>query len=310
MTIARDILGTIRRILRPYVRGYIYIHDRFRQRTISWKMRFDPSGVTFSRTEGRARISNQLFQHGARTAVILGIGASNLANEGDPFGAYDAGAGVYNFNFLDGRCYAAKDPLLGASMDRSNLLTRLGRRIVATGDYDQVLLVPIAHGGTYIREWVPGGRMYPRLDRAIKKLRRAKIDSTHILWQQGEAEANQECTDRDGMSWALNFSKVVEAIRSKGFAAPIYVARSTVCHGNPCDIIRKAQLAVIRPEHGIFAGPDLDTIGMDQRWDGCHFSGHGMDIAAELWYGAIEASRDFIPLRASIGMSCDQGQQN
>jgi hypothetical protein len=277
----------IRNILRPYVRQFFATRDRYHQKIVRWKTRFDPSGSTFRESKGRTEVSCRVFQDDSRTAVILAMGASNIANEGDPKGCYVPTTGVYNFNFLDGRCYIAKDPLLGASLDRSNLLTRLGDRIVLSGSYDRVLLIPIAHGGTFIEEWAPGGRMHARLRRTIKLLGRARIKLTHILWQQGEAEANRECADPDGILWVLNFSKIAHAIRAKGINAPIYVARCTVCHGSPCDIIRKAQADVIQPNQGIFAGPDLDTIGNDQRWDGCHFSGHGMDIAADLWYAAI-----------------------
>ena len=104
-----------------------------------------------------------------------------------PMLLYQAKSSVYNFNFFDGKVYAAKDPLLGSSHDRSNLMTRLGDLLVERGNYQTVLLVPIAHGGTFISEWSPAGRMFPRIRATIERLRSQQTRITHILWQQGEA---------------------------------------------------------------------------------------------------------------------------
>ncbi|MFZ3359312.1 MAG: hypothetical protein WA177_11165, partial [Xanthobacteraceae bacterium] len=88
--------------------------------------RFDPFHLSFRRTAGRRVVSEALFSASSNTAVILGLGQSNIANEGDAGALYEPKGEVCNFNFFDGKCYAAKDPLLGASLDRSNVLTRLG----------------------------------------------------------------------------------------------------------------------------------------------------------------------------------------
>jgi Carbohydrate esterase, sialic acid-specific acetylesterase len=280
-----------RNLLRPLVHRFFAVHAHYHQIYLQWAMRLDPSGVTFTTIDRKTEVPHHIFQGSqSDTAVILAIGASNIANEGDPGGLFAPVRGVYNFNFLNGRCYVAKDPLLGATMDRSNVLTRVGDRLVASGLYDRVLLVPIACGGTFISEWAPGGRMHPRIRKALWTLRRAGIRSTHILWQQGEAEANQPCTEPDGSLWSANFTKIASAIRSHGVDAPIYVAQSTICRGERSELIRNAQRAVVRPDDGVFSGPDLDLIGVDRRWDGCHFSVSGMESAADLWLEAVMAS--------------------
>ena len=115
----------------------------------------DPLHLSFRRTAGRRAVSGVGSSAASGNAVILGLGQSNIANECDPTALYEAKGGVYNFNFFDGKVYAAKDPLLGSSHDRSNLMTRLGDLLVERGNYQSVLLVPIAHGGTFISEWSP-----------------------------------------------------------------------------------------------------------------------------------------------------------
>ena len=209
---------------------------------------FDPYGISFQNTATRVAVSETLFSAGPDTAVILGVGQSNIANEGDESELYEPTSGVYNFNFFDARCYVAKDPLLGASRNRSNVLTRLGDLLVARRHYQRVLLVPIAHGGTYARDWSPGGKMFPRLQRTLALLRQQDIKITDVLWQQGESEAAQDPTESIG--WGRHFMAMVAAIRQADVDAPIYVAQSTICRNEPSEPIRSAQRrVVVRPRN-------------------------------------------------------------
>jgi hypothetical protein len=270
-----------RRILRPVWRLVLPLYLL----VIKYTRRLDPGSVTFRDTTSRKCVDESLFIANSRLAVILAIGASNIANEGDPDGMFVPLQGVHNFNFIDGRCYVAKDPLLGATRDRSNLLTRLGDLLVRRGIYDHVLLVPIAYGGTFAAEWAPRGRMHPRLQRALKMLAGHRIALTHVLWQEGEAEA--AVRDADPKIWIVHFNAVVDTIRAAAPDTPIYVAQCTICRNAPNDVIRITQRTVVDPRRKIFAGPDLDIIGMEDRWDECHFSTTGLDRAAELWLTAI-----------------------
>lgn len=243
--------------------------------------RYDPLHLSFRTTSGRRTVSEAMFSASPTTAVILGVGQSNIANECDASGLYRPKGEVYNFNFFDGKCYEASDPLLGASINRSNVLTRLGDLLLERGQYRRVLLAPIAHGGTYAREWAPGGRMFPRLEWTLERLKECKINITHILWQQGESEA--ALSDPKPDEWVRHFMAMVGAIRAAGAAAPIYVAQCTICRNDPNEQIRQAQRRVVDPDAGILAGPDLDLVGRDERFDGCHFSAAGLQHAAALW---------------------------
>jgi hypothetical protein len=247
--------------------------------------RFDPLHLSFRRTAGRRRVDGALFAADQTTAVILGIGQSNIANEGEASARYAPAGEVYNFNFFDGKCYAAKDPLLGASIDRSNVLTRLGELLVQRRDYARVLLVPIAHGGTFASEWAPAGRMFPRVQWTLQRLQERGIQITHILWQQGEAEAAASRPDPE--EWMRAFMAMAGAIRTAGAEAPIYVAQCTVCRNEPNAAIRLAQSKVVDPAAKILPGPDIDLVGPGERYDGCHMSAAGLRHAAELWYGAL-----------------------
>ena len=222
----------------------------------------DPTHLSFRKVSGRAVVSPTLFSASPATAVILAIGQSNIANE----------------------C----DPLLGASVDRSNVLTRVGELLVKRGRYRRILLVPIAHGGTFAREWAPGGRMFPRLEWTLKRLKERNIAITHIAWQQGESEAAEP--DPKPHEWVSHLRTIIDAIRAAGANAPIYVAQSTICRSDPNPKIREAQRQLVDPAAGILPGPDLDLIGLGERYDGCHFSRAGLDRAAALWCDALCAA--------------------
>ena len=247
--------------------------------------RYDPLHLSFRRTAGRSVVTDALFSPSSANAIILGIGQSNIANECEANALHEPNGDVYNFNFFDGKCYAAKDPLLGASINRSNVMTRLGSLLVERRNYQHVLLVPIAHGGTYARDWAPSGRMFPRLDWTLERLRERQIKITHIVWQQGEAEAAERDPNPD--EWVRHFMAMAAAIRAAGADAPIYVAQCTICYNDPNEQIRRAQRRVVDPAAGILPGPDIDLIGRDERYDGCHLSAAGLRHAAELWYGAL-----------------------
>jgi hypothetical protein len=276
------------RPLRPYlwflVPAYEYVLREAR--------RLDPGLKTCRDVAGRERVDHRQFRTDPRLAVILALGASNIANEGDPNGLFVPEHGVFNFNFFDGRCYAARDPLLGATLERSNPLTRLADLLVRRGIYDRVLLVPIAHGGTYAAEWSPAGRMHPRLRRALKMLRRRKIAVTHALWQEGEAEAGTPGSDPK--AWVTHVQAVAGTIRAATPESAFYVAQCTVCRNAPNELIRAAQRAAADPARRIFAGPDLDVIGIEDRWDQCHFSVRGLERAAELWFAALTRAKPWI----------------
>ena len=250
----------------------------------------DPYRISFRDAARRLAVNEIMFSAAPDIAVILGVGQSNIANEGDAGGLCEPGNGVYNFNFFDAKCYVAKDPLLGASKNRSNVLTRLGDMLVARRHYQRVLLVPIAHGGTYATDWSPGGKMFPRLRRTLALLRQQDIKITHVLWQQGESEAAQDPAEPD--AWVRHFMAMVAAIRQAGVDAPIYVAQCTICRNEPSEPIRSAQRRVVVPALGILAGPDIDLIGLEDRYDGCHFSTAGLRRAAQMWSDALAADSD------------------
>jgi hypothetical protein len=222
------------------------------------------------------------------TAVILAFGQSNAANEGE--GAYEPRQNVHVFNMFDMNFYRAADPLPGASGFGGSMWGRLGDRLIEAGKYKSVLFVPIAFGGTYIKDWAPGGQCYRRLRFALTRLERAGTDVDALCWHQGEADANHTKLSAD--EYKRYFLKMVRGIRIVGVRAPIYIAIASLCenaahpHQNR-EQIRLAQKELVSLPDRLMAGPDTDRFDGEHRRDGCHFSKSGLDLAARAWFDSL-----------------------
>lgn len=231
--------------------------------------------------------------------IFLVLGQSNAGNHGSV--GHASVRDVYSFDFMRVESYRASDPLPGASGDGGSIWTRLGDRLIAEGVYRRVLFVPVAFGGTYIADWAPGGSMHPRLQLALARLRNALasrvLGFSGVLWQQGEADANH--TDMLAETYQAYFHHIVADLRENGVFAPVFVARSTLCeagaHPNQNhQAIRDAQAGLVNPAGGILLGPDTDTVGAEDRSDGCHLSERGLQRCADLWFDVIAANRPLL----------------
>jgi hypothetical protein len=228
--------------------------------------------------------------------VFLCLGQSNAGNHGDT--PYAARREVYCLDFLRMRCFAASDPLPGSSGTGGSVWSRLGDLLIENGVFQRVLFVPLAFGGTFITDWIPGGSMHRRTALALGRLRR-ELNSTllsfsAVLWQQGEAEANHAEITSD--AYRLHFYDIVADLREQGVFAPMFVTQSTICEAglHPFQnhrAIREAQSALPDASGGIFAGPDTDVIGPDGRYDGCHFSARGLEQCSRLWSEVLASQR-------------------
>jgi len=230
------------------------------------------------------------------TGVFLVMGQSNAANHGS--GSYAARENVYSFDFLRLQAYRAEDPLPGASGSGGCVWTRLGDRLIAEGLYRQVLFVPVAFGGTFAADWVPGGAMNVRTRLALSRLRNALgshlLNFSAVLWQQGEAEANH--TQMPATEYQSLVHEIAADLRENGVFAPVFVALSTLCEGGEHPnknhaAIRAAQADLANAMNGFLRGPDTDTIGSNDRFDGCHLSEAGLQRCADLWFQTIAAKR-------------------
>jgi lysophospholipase L1-like esterase len=226
---------------------------------------------------------------GNRTMVALVFGQSHAANVVKERFVGD----IRVFNYFEGHCYGAADPLLGTDHGGGNLWTLVGNELVQQRQFDAVVLVTIAVSGSYIGQWAPGGRLHAHLMAAVNSIG-PNLAFTHVFVQQGESDL-MAGTPAEG--YFARFAKVIASLRQNGISVPIFVAiESGYCDGaatppNPDNPIVLAQRRLIAAHEGVFFGPDMDAElkSASDRHDGCHMSGTGARKLARLWTGAIAA---------------------
>lgn len=255
-----------------------------------------PGEHVFLDTEGREEVSCWGIAHDA--AVILLMGQSNAANyAGTPYKPVQP---VFNFNWANGRCYRAQDPLLGATGTGGSVWSRLGDALIESGRFKEVLLIPIAVGGSSVRDWAGEKGPAARAVRAAHELERYGLKITHVLWHQGEAdyEMHKEVYER-------LFVRMTEYIRSNGVDAPVFVATTSICNNYGSDQVREAQQELPFRLANVYAGPDTDAIDsiFDRADNLCHFSDRGVALHARLWLDTLlrheKARNDQVaPIRA------------
>lgn len=229
-------------------------------------------------------------------AVFLVLGQSNAANHGDT--RYAVQEAVYSLDFLRMACYRADDPLPGASGSGGSVWSRLGDRLIKAKLFRRVLFVPLAFGGTFIADWTPQHNYHRRTALALSRLRKQlgvdRMPFSAVFWKQGEAEAN--VTEMPAEQYKAHFHEIVRDLRANGVVSPVFVARATLCevNENPFknrEAIRAAQASLPDARAGIFAGPDVDRIGFDQRYDRCHLANDGLAACCELWFDVLSQHR-------------------
>ena len=223
----------------------------------------------------------------AETAVLLLAGQSNAANfQGQRY----QGEGGHVINLFDGRCYLAASPLLGAGGRFGESWTLLGNRLVAAGLYRTVILIPVAIGGSAIRQWAAGGALNRMLLAVLRQVA-PRYRITAILWQQGAADF---ALGTSGPRYAADLRSLLASLRAAGVTAPFYLCRASFQLGaawSPDNPVALAQAALV-DGRSIRAGPDTDRdITAFDRYDGLHFSASGEEKFAAAWLALLRAQK-------------------
>ncbi|HYZ49150.1 MAG TPA: sialate O-acetylesterase [Sphingomonas sp.] len=200
--------------------------------------------------------------------VVLIAGQSNAASHGESKGKFTPNV----VNYYQGKCYAARDPLLGATGRNGSVWSRLAWR-------GPVVLAPVAIGQTRLSSWAPGGRLWPRITESIDELESLGLPVNYVIWHQGEADA-EEATDPVVYRQALE--RLIRSIKARAKTATVIVSPGTYCLGLSSPAIVAAQRAGAR-DAGALIGPETDLLGSAYRHDGCHFNNAGLEAVARMW---------------------------
>ncbi len=241
--------------------------------------------------------------------VFLVAGQSNAANHGSEPQKPKSNRIVR----YDGKSWAlALDPQKGASGSGGSFLPALADALEAKF-HVPVGLIPIAAGGTSVREWLPEGEVFEQQTTTGKGVTQTssgqwtsdgklfatlvnRLDQlgSHglraILWHQGESDAGQaregHPADRQisGEQYTRFMETLVRASRARaGWHLPWFTAQTT--YHSPQDSadteFREAQSKLWQTGVSL-EGPDTDALVGEHRSQ-IHFSGLGLQKHGQLW---------------------------
>jgi hypothetical protein len=224
------------------------------------------------------------------TAVLLVIGQSNAANyQGQRHQSPDDRV----VNFAGGHCYRAASPLLGADSQFGEMWTLLGTKVVQSGLYRTVILIPVAVGGTPVRRWAAGGDLHATMVAAIQEAL-AHYTITGVLWVQGETDL---ALGTPQSQYRSNLKSVIDTIRALGVRAPVFITRCSIggenwSENNP---VARGQASLADGEHAIFDGPNTDhDVTVFDRYDGSHFSASGQEKYTDALMSLLREHRGIV----------------
>lgn len=220
------------------------------------------------------------------TAVILAFGQSNSANAADTLADYSNERRI--LNYYAGRCYLASSPLLGATYTGGEFLTTMSVRLLETGRYSQIILVPAGVGNSAIAAWQAGGPLNSMLMDLIENLL-VDYPVTHLVWHQGESDDRRKT---ETWRYVDHFESMLQSIKDAGVDAPAFIALASKCGPEPIDVdssvrLAQAQLAGNHPDIHLAIDSDFELEFDDRAEDQCHLSGTGVLKVAAGYAAAI-----------------------
>lgn len=224
-----------------------------------------------------------------RTAVLAIFGGSNAGNYTGQRVASQSGGHV--LNYLDGKCYPASSPLLGADNTMGEYWTTLGDMLIAGGLYDNVVISVTAVGSSVAADWAPGGRLAPLIRHTLADLQKT-YRPTRVIWDMGEDDALQA---HDPKKFVADYARIIRSIRRDGVDAPVYTTLATKCMPDdypwsPDNPIALAEKKLPGEIAGLTLGVDRDALmkTLDRR-DDCHLGGTGAAKNAQAWFERFRA---------------------
>ncbi|MBN8247156.1 MAG: hypothetical protein J0L84_06900 [Verrucomicrobia bacterium] len=270
-------------------------------------------GLTVRLRSPEGEVSRVEVSHVGVGEVFLVAGQSNAANHGEGLQRPASGR-VASFDGREWRL--AVDPQAGASGTGGSFLPSFGDALVERFGLP-VGLIPIASGGTSVREWLPRGVRFTNPPTVLQRVRQvgpgewesdgalyevlaARLREAGdrgiraVLWHQGESDAHQKDPTRTltGTRYREFLERVIRDSRgAAGWSVPWFVAQAS--YHTPDDPgsedIRSAQRS-LAADGVALAGPDTDALTgayRDQGGQGVHFSALGLKEHGRQWAEAV-----------------------
>lgn len=220
-----------------------------------------------------------------KSMVVFAFGQSNAANSGGE--RFKAKSDAVT-NFWDGKFYRAQDPLLGATGINGTPWLRMADMLIEKGIADKVVIHSAGVGSSSIVDWQKGGRLYEMLETRLRAVP-SGMPITHFLWHQGESD-NPKLNPGGFGRYEAGMHEVIALTKKYFPRSHFYIALATKRREADTSPELHALQQRLAASPGVSLGPDTDLIDGDDRFDGTHLSGRGLERHAAAWVQAIEAS--------------------
>ena len=213
--------------------------------------------------------------------TIATFGQSNSANSMTEKSDVEITSNLYQYDWKSQSCYLYKEPLLGASGTKGNVITYTAIKM-ANNSSKPIVIIPFGVGGTSVLNWAYGDLSHQHTI-VMKRVKESGLSPRIFLWHQGESDSN---LPEDAYYNALR--KIVESTFKSFPQSSFGIALASRCIHKPSNPVRSAQTRISQDLPNAFISADSDKItGIDKRPDNCHFSAKGASELGHLYYEAI-----------------------
>ena len=247
--------------------------------------------------------------------VVAYFGQSNATNTVQPAAQGPFPDNLLQYDWRSMKCFAYKEPLLGADRPFGNSITYAAIRM-ANDSSRPVVIAPFGYGPSSVLDWAYGqGAAQQRL--VMKRLKESGLSPQVFLWHQGETDTtNEEITDealgelphferpnhnqryldtmhfglpRDLYEKALNVvvDRTLEAFPDTYFGIALASFAPCIGANHVWQPVRDAQQAVATSHARTFISADSDQIPAEDRYDTCHFSDRGAQKLSDQYYRSL-----------------------
>lgn len=185
---------------------------------------------------------------------------------------------------LTGALIPAKDPFVWADCKGGSVWMPLGERLIQSGRAKKVVFMPIGMADTKVGDWLPSGKAYPKLSRALALIQAQGFRFDYAFWLQGSSDGGLAAD-----VYEQRLDAVLKSIDSQVSIGKWVIAQHAKCYGWTDPNIANAQrkLAAQRQLRR-YPGPTTHALSDTLRSDKCHLNQSGQRALAEAWLNSLQ----------------------